>query len=122
VVIAGFGLIGWALCEAVMFIGMGVTSLQTTLDIHAAGAPVIFATLSWIYFTRFGYTPPLATAVAFLAIVKAMDFFLVALVINKSLDMFTSPLGTWIPFGLIFLSTYLTGRSVQIRSAEMQRV
>jgi hypothetical protein len=38
-----------------------------------------------------------------------MDFFLVAMVINRSFEMFTSPLGTWIPFVLIFASTYLTG-------------
>jgi len=45
-------------------------------------------------------------------IVMAIDFFLVALVVNGSLDMFRSLLGTWIPFALIFLSTYLTGRAV----------
>jgi len=38
-----------------------------------------------------------------------MDFFLVGLLIQRSLVMFTSALGTWIPFGLIFLSTYLSG-------------
>lgn len=38
-----------------------------------------------------------------------VDFFLVALIINRSLEMFTSPLGTWIPFALIFISSYLTG-------------
>jgi hypothetical protein len=38
-----------------------------------------------------------------------VDFFIVALLINKSLDMFASLLGTWIPFVLIFTSTYLTG-------------
>ncbi len=38
-----------------------------------------------------------------------MDFFVVALLINRSLEMFASPLGTWIPFALIFVSTWLTG-------------
>jgi hypothetical protein len=33
----------------------------------------------------------------------------VALVINHSLAMFASLLGTWIPFGLIFGSTLLPG-------------
>ena len=46
----------------------------------------------------------LCGAIMFLLIVILMDFFLVALVINKSMEMFQSPLGTWIPFGLIFLS------------------
>ncbi len=38
-----------------------------------------------------------------------MDFLLVALVILRSLAMFASLLGTWIPFALIFTATYLTG-------------
>jgi hypothetical protein len=120
-VIAAFGLVGWALCGAIMFIGMAVMPLETTIIVHAIGAPIIFATLSWIYFTRFGYTTPLATAVIFVAIVVAVDFFLVALVINKSLDMFASLMGTWIPWLLIFLSTILTGRAVATRSAQVQR-
>ena len=44
--------------------------------------------------------------------VIAVDFFVVALLINRSMDMFASLLGTWIPFALIFASTYLTGVSV----------
>jgi hypothetical protein len=42
-----------------------------------------------------------------------VDFLLVALVINHSLAMFASLLGTWIPFALIFASTYLTGWYLQ---------
>lgn len=120
-VIGAFGLVGWALCGAIMFIGMGVTSLQTTIYVHAVGAPIIFGTLAWIYFTRFGYTAPVTTAAIFVAIVIAVDFFLVALVINKSLDMFTGLLGTWIPFLLIFLSTYFVGRTVTAGTAQVRR-
>lgn len=119
-VIALFGLLGWALCGAIMFVGTAVTSLQTTLITHALGAPVIFATLSWFYFTRFGYTRPLATGLVFVAIVVFVDFFLVALVINRSLEMFTSLLGTWIPWVLIFFSTYLTGLVVETRPTRAQ--
>jgi hypothetical protein len=42
-------------------------------------------------------------------VVIFMDLFLVALFIEKSFAMFTSLLGTWIPFGLIFTATYITG-------------
>ncbi len=115
-----FGLIGWALCGAIMFVGMEVTSMQITLYSHAAGAPIIFATLSWIYFTKFGYTKPLTTALLFVAIVVLVDFFLVALVINRSLEMFESLIGTWIPWALIFLATYLTGSVVESRTARMR--
>lgn len=115
-VLALFGLLGWALCGAIMYVGMAVTSMQTTLMLHAMGAPVIFATISWIYFTRFGYTSPRATGLAFVAVVVFMDVFLVALVIERSLEMFASLLGTWIPWALIFLATYLTGQAVEARS------
>lgn len=108
-IILFLGALGWALCGAIMFIGMSVTDLQTTLIVHAIGAPIIFTTISLIYFSKFNYTSPLQTALAFFTQVILMDFFIVAILINRSFDMFLSPLGTWIPFGLIFLSTYLTG-------------
>jgi len=54
----------------------------------------------------------LQTASVFVTFVVAVDFFAVALLIYGSLEMFTSLLGTWIPFVLIFASTYLTGLSV----------
>jgi hypothetical protein len=108
-IILFLGALGWALCGAIMFIGMEVTDLQTTLIVHAIGAPIIFTLISLFYFTKFNYTSPLQTGIMFFFQVILMDFFIVALIINGSLDMFLSPLGTWIPFGLIFLSTYLTG-------------
>jgi hypothetical protein len=119
-VIVLFGAVGWALCGAIMFIGMAVTSMQTTLIAHAVGAPVIFTIVSWIYYTRFGYTKPLTTAIVFLGIVIFLDIFPVATVINKSFEMFASLLGTWIPWALIFLSTYLTGIAVETRFARRQ--
>ncbi len=101
--------IGWALCAATMGIGMAVTTLETTLIIHVIGAPIYFAAVSAVYFTRFRYTRPLATALIFVGFVMVVDFFIVALLINKSMAMFASPLGTWIPFALIFTSTLVTG-------------
>jgi hypothetical protein len=101
--------VGWALCAATMGIGMATMPLQNALIIHAVGAPIFFFVVSLIYFKKFNYTPPLQTAIIFVAFVIVVDFFVVALLINKSLDMFASLLGTWIPFALIFISTYLTG-------------
>jgi hypothetical protein len=108
----GHGLTGWALCAATMGIGMAVTSLENTLIIHAIAAPVFFAIVSFVYFRYFNYTAPLETALIFLALVVGLDFFVVALLVTQSLDMFRSLLGTWIPFALIFAATYLTGLSV----------
>jgi len=101
--------VGWALCAATMWIGMAATSLQNALIIHAIGAPIYFTVVSLVYFKRFNFTNPLQTALIFVGFVIAVDFFLVALVINKSLEMFASLLGTWIPFALEFSATYLTG-------------
>lgn len=121
-ILLALGLIGWALCGAIMFVGLSVTSVQATLIVHAIGAPIIFSIISWFYFTKLRYTPPLQTAVVFLLIVVFMDFFLVALVINRSLEMFQSLLGTWIPFALIFLSTYLTGSALEARASHSRAV
>lgn len=101
--------VGWALCAATMGIGMAVTSVRTALFIHAVGAPLFFALVSLSYFKKFHYTAPFPTAIIFTGFVIVVDFFIMALLILKNLAMFSSLLGTWIPFGLIFASTYGTG-------------
>jgi hypothetical protein len=81
--------------------------------LHAIVAPIAFAGLSWLYFARFAYTGPLTTALLFLAIVVALDVFVVALLIERSFAMFASPLGTWTPLFLIFASTWGAGALVE---------
>jgi hypothetical protein len=103
---------GWMLCAATMGIGMAVTTLDNALVVHALAAPVFFTGIALIYFRKFNYSTPLQTAAYFLAFVIAMDFFVVAMLINRSFDMFASLLGTWLPFALIFGSTYLTGHFI----------
>ena len=109
VILLAHAFVGWVLCFATIGIGRAITSMDITLIVHAILAPIFFAIVSLVYFRNFHYTTPLQTAAIFIAFVMAMDFILVALLINKSLEMFTSLLGTWIPFALIFFSTYLTG-------------
>jgi hypothetical protein len=116
-ILVAHAFVGWALCGLTMFIGREVTTIQNALIIHAVAAPIFFAAVSWSYFRHFAYTGPLATALFFVTFVITMDFFLVGLIIEQSLEMFTSFLGTWLPFSLIFLSTYLAGRVMQ-RSAQ----
>jgi hypothetical protein len=122
-VILAHAFVGWAFCTATMLIGMATMSMDNALIVHAAAAPVIFTLVSLVYFKRFNYTSPLSTALVFVSFVIVVDFFLIALVINRSLEMFTSLLGTWIPFALIFSSTYVTGmlltRSPQQQDAEL---
>lgn len=111
-ILAAHAFVGWALCAATMGIGMTITTLQTALIIHAIGAPIFFAAVSLVYFSRFHFTTPLQTALIFVGFVMVVDFFVVALLINRSIAMFESLLGTWIPFILIFGSIFLTGTIV----------
>ncbi len=107
-----FSFIGWIFCGIVMYLGMKYFSLETALILHLILAPVFFTVLSAVYYKKFGTTTPLYTASIFLGFVLFMDFFLVALLIEKSMNMFRSPIGTWIPFILIFLATYTTGKII----------
>jgi len=109
-IVSIYAFIGWTLCGVVMFIGTAITSEFIALIIHAIAAPIIFAVVSSFYFKKYDITTPLETAALFVAFVVLMDFIVVALLINKSLAMFGNVLGTWIPFVLIFISTYYTGR------------
>jgi hypothetical protein len=101
--------VGWMLCTATMAISMATTTIENALIIHAVGAPIFYTTISLFYFNKFNYTSPLRTALIFVGFVIVMDFFVVAMLVLGSFEMFFSLLGTWIPFTLIFLSTYLTG-------------
>lgn len=113
VIVFAHAFVGWVLCAAMMGIGLATMTLETALIIHALGAPIFFAIVSLVYFRKFNYTTPLQTAIIFVGFVIAVDFFVVALLINRSLEMFASPLGTWLPFALIFASTFLTGAAMQ---------
>jgi len=108
-------LVGWAGCAAIMALGPLVMSMEATLWLHLVAAPVLFGLVSWNYARRFAFTSPLVTAIAFTGFVVAVDFFLVALLIMRSTEMFASPIGTWIPFALIFATTWVICRWVTPR-------
>lgn len=109
VAVVGAALVGWGLCAAVMGIGLATMPLAEALVFHALAAPVLFIFVSNFYFQRFAYTTPLHTAFIFVCTVLFMDFFVVGLLMNRSLGMFANPLGTWIPMLLIFTATHITG-------------
>ncbi|MFQ5555166.1 MAG: hypothetical protein ACE5GC_07350 [Acidimicrobiia bacterium] len=109
----GHWLAGWAVCTSIMAVGPLAMTMDATLVVHAAAAPAVFGGLSWRYFMRYGDTTPLQTAALFAALVAIVDFVLVAVIIMRSLEMFASPLGTWIPFSLIFASTFTAGVAAQ---------
>jgi len=113
VITIAHGIVGWALCGVTIGIGRAATKMENTLVIHAAAAPLIFAAVTLVYVRSFHSWPPLKTAATFLAVVVALDFFVVAPLIERSFDMFRSPLGTWLPFALIFLASWFTGNLVR---------
>jgi hypothetical protein len=115
-VVFGFACAVWALCGALVGIGRQFMSLETTLYVHAIGAPLGAAVLGWIYFRKFGYTSPLATAVIFVSAALTLDVFVVAMLIEKSFAMFRSTIGIWIPQMLIFITIWITG-SVALKDA-----
>ncbi len=121
-VIAGHALIVWVLCGVSMFAGMSLFSLVYALVIHAIGAPVLAGLVAWFYFKQFHYTTPLVTAFLFVGIVIFMDVFIVALLIEQSLAMFASFIGTWLPLALIFVATYYTGHYVVAQSRTAKAV
>lgn len=108
-----FAFIGWAFCAAIMGIGPTITSMQNTLIVHAIAGPLGFGLLAFIYHKKFGHVAPLPLALLFVSFVILVDFFLVAMFILKNFAMFTSFLGTWLPFTLIFMVSYLVGKSIR---------
>jgi len=117
IIVLSHAFIVWALCGATIAIGRSFMSMELTLIIHAIVAPIFAALVSLDYYKKFSYTTPLQTAFIFLLFVIAMDVGLVAPVFEKSYEMFRSILGTWVPFVLIFLSTFITGLTVKKKEA-----
>jgi hypothetical protein len=116
-VVIAYALVGWAFCGTLIGVGRQLFSIHTALVLHAIGAPAGFGLISRFYYRRFSYTSPGQTAAIFLGVVVGLDLFLVAPAFEKSYGMFSSLLGTWVPFALIFAATYLTGRFTSPRPA-----
>jgi len=112
VIILLHALVGWGVCSAIIFIGRSVTTMQTTLIIHAIAVPIVFGLIAWFYFTRFTYTTPLQTAAIFLGFIIFMDGGIIAPFVEKSFEMFSSFLGMWLPLILIFTVPFLVGSLV----------
>lgn len=119
IIILVHGIVGWALCGSIIGVGRQLWTMETTLIVHAIGAPIIAAVVSLIYFTFFNYTTPLQTAAVFVLTAIILDVTVVAMLIEKSFEMFTSLIGTWIPWGLMFLSTYVVGSLIVNRKSNI---
>lgn len=113
IVILAHALAGWAVCGASMGLGLAFFAEPTALAIHAAVAPVAFAIVSWVYFTKFRYTSPFTTAFIFIGVILFLDIFVVSLLIVENFSMFESFTGAWLPMILIFAATWITGTALK---------
>ena len=96
-------------CFAVMGISMATLDIDSALVAHAAAAPFVSAIFSYIYYKKFNYSSPILTAAVIVVTVILLDFFLTATIIPQDYAMFYSPIGTWIPFALIFTAALIVG-------------
>lgn len=106
---------GWALRAALMVALLQLVSPTAARAIHAIAIPLIFSALSWHYFRLRGARDPLPTAVVWTATLALLDLVFVAGLVQHSLEMFTSILGTWLPLALVFLITWAVGELMSTR-------
>ena len=99
----------WALCGAVIAVGRRLWTLDTTLLVHVALAPLISFCISLLHARLAPESAPIARAAVVLAVVILLDAGLVATLLEKSYAMFKSVIGTWLPFALIFLASWAAG-------------
>ena len=113
----GHALVGWAICGTTIAVARQVLSMPNALLVHAIVAPLVFALLSMHFFRRYPAASPRGTSLGFVGIVVGLDAFVVAPLVERSYTMFTTPLGTWIPFASIWLSSFLVGHACRQRLA-----
>jgi hypothetical protein len=104
-----FGAIGWVICAAVYYTGEMFFRADQSVLIHFIFTPFVFMGLSILYFRYLRYTRPIITALTITLIFIILDFFIIALFIEKSLFLFSSIMRTWLPALFIFITVYLTG-------------
>jgi hypothetical protein len=98
-------------------VGRQLLSLQNTLIVHAIVAPVVFALLARHFFHRFPDASPFRTSLGLVGTVVGLDALIVAPLLEHSYAMFTSPLGTWIPFASMWLASFFVGHASRLRLA-----
>ena len=105
---------GWAICAGLMTLLLATAPLGLALAGHAIAAPAIFAALARFYFHNRGAREPIATAIAWTSIVIGLDAVIVAGFVERSVAMFASVAGTWLPLLLIFVAVWSTGAIISM--------
>ena len=99
----------WGLCGSVMGLGRYFWSTETAIAIHLPAAPIFAFVAATIHATMFPEFAQLTRAVVIIGVVIVLDFAIVAPLLERSFEMFRSVIGTWMPFGLIFLAAWIAG-------------
>ena len=105
----GLGIVLWGSCGAVMAIGRKLWSLETTLHVHLAAAPLLAFVISLIHRSLAPTFNAVLRAVVLTALIIALDAAVVAPVFERSYAMFRTLVGTWLPFAAIFLGSLAAG-------------
>jgi hypothetical protein len=119
--LVAYGLVGWALCGLAMGLLMRLVPQGVALALHAIAAPLIFAAIARQYFSARGAREALTAAWAFTGLVAGLDLIVVAGLVQRSLAMFASVVGTWLPFALIFGVTWAMGVIVNMTPLSPRR-
>ena len=105
----GLGLTLWSVCGAAIAIGRRLWTLDTTLRVHLAVAPVISFIVSAIHKALAPDFNFLLRATVLTGLVITLDASVVAPLFERSYAMFRSIMGTWLPFAAIFFASVAAG-------------
>ncbi len=101
--------LGWCWSGALTGLGQLLISLETLLIIHTFLGPLGIGLLAWRFHQNFPGIQPLNTACWFTGIIIFLNVVLTAPFFENSFSIFSSIIGTWLPFILIFGAVYLAG-------------
>ena|SRR5581483_8637749 len=109
VYLLGLAFVLWSVCGATMAIGRKLCGLDTALRIHLAVAPVVAFLVSTVHRLLVPEFDPMLRAAVITGVIIVLDALVVAPLFERSYAMFRSFIGTWIPFGSIFLASLAAG-------------
>jgi hypothetical protein len=109
VYLIGLALVLWGACGGVISIGRRLWSIDKTLRVHVVAAPLVAIVLAATHKELAPAFDPLLRAASLTAIVMLLDALVVAPLFERSYAMFQSVIGTWLPFGAIFVAAWAAG-------------
>ncbi len=107
--LVGLAVVLWAACGAVIAIGRRLWSIDTTLRVHLAAAPVLAFLVAAVHTRLAPHFDPALRALALTGVVVGLDAFVVAPLFERSAAMFRSVIGTWLPFAAILAAGWTAG-------------